>query len=109
MEKESGYIKCPLWQIQEAVKMALMQNLLKRLVSQFILVKNMGFHRHAKSATGETIAFNQYVETIMRVENKEIKIKFYLMEGLPRSFLIGYPVASQTWWNDRCKKRNTPS
>ena len=50
-----------------------------------------GMAAHATSATGGLISFNSFIETNMRVEEKIIKVKFYLMEGLPKPFLIGYP------------------
>ena len=50
-----------------------------------------GMNSHARSATGQVITFDQYVEVDMRIEGKKAKTRFYLMEGLPRNFLIGYP------------------
>jgi len=43
------------------------------------------------SATGNSIEFREYVKVDMRLGGKVINVRFYIMDGLPRNFLIGYP------------------
>ena len=45
----------------------------------------------AVSATGGIIQFNQYIEAEVQLGTTYTKIRFYLMEDLPRNLLLGFP------------------
>ena len=45
----------------------------------------------AISATGGAVHFKQYIAVSMQIQNKIVETRFYLMDNLPRTFLIDYP------------------
>ena len=45
----------------------------------------------ATTASGGTIEFKEYIKLDMRIKGKMTEVRFYVMEGLPRPFLIGFP------------------
>ena len=42
-------------------------------------------------ATGGAVHFKQYIVVHMQIQDRMVETRFYLMDNLPRTFLIGYP------------------